>query len=739
MKKIDGVLKDVTEADLRLLKKSPERFWHGVTSIGDVAFEGCSSLTDISIPDSVTSIGYGAFAECSSLTTISIPDSVTSIEDGAFAECSSLPTITIPDSVTSIGNDAFEGCSSLTDITIQDSVTSIGEEAFYNCRSLTDISIPDSVTSIGDFAFYGCSSLPNITIPDSVPRIGDYAFYGCSSLPNITIPDSVTSIGDRAFYGCSSLTNIKIPKTVKSVDLTKLGNQFHIMYLHEDGSVTLSDSTNEKMNNIIKQFNLSELPLNFRKWNYRTNFAMMHQLRKTGQARFNPPDYVLYTFPGGHIDSFFKNNNNIRWGKMVKSLGLDTLPNPQEKENSLADLMKIYYAIGGFSSNQGESELACEYIMNYVAKGNTPKEIGDRIHGKFSRLTLDGPYNPDFAKFFMRYYKDNPDFMVFEDVTEETTDKFDYICQAHNNFNAIQKYFPNRVVEGNTERDLLSPLFVAKHCAVIEYENIHDGNDSLALIVGKYGYSQEQFDHIQDVYDRAKQIKDQYVIMADKANEDDTVTYRILSKDDPLGFVLGDITNCCQHIGGEAESCVDDGYLNPNAGFLVFEESIKDADGKDTGKKRILGQAYVWYDKKTKTVCYDNIEIPTKVLKELHSGDKNGRGISTSALMKAVENSAAAIMRKMNASGHAVDRVTTGAGYNDLKKELAKKYPAESNPIAQPPTSINYSDAKETQYIIAEYDRATSQCARNILKSANSIIADLKEFDMSANREIKQS
>ena len=110
-----------------------------VTSIGDYAFYKCSSLTSVTIGNSVTEIGERAFEYCRSLTSVTIPDSVTSIGNYAFSGCSSLTSVTIPDSVTSIGNYAFSGCSSLTSVTILDSVTSIGYEAFKGCSSLTSV------------------------------------------------------------------------------------------------------------------------------------------------------------------------------------------------------------------------------------------------------------------------------------------------------------------------------------------------------------------------------------------------------------------------------------------------------------------------------------------------------------------------------------------------------------------------------------------------------------------------
>ena len=244
-----------------------------VTGIGEYAFESCTDMTDVEIPESVVSIRVEAFGGCEGLANVEIPRNVMYIDVTAFGFCYRFTVdpanavyssrnglllskdgrtlvrgvygdVEIPSSVTKIGDSAFDGCPLLESVTIPDGVLDIGAHAFCCCDGLENILIPQSVTNIGTRAFGSCYNLRSFAvdpanrfysardgfllnkdgtvlvqgvnvvearIPDGVTTIGEAAFEDCFRLECVEIPDSVTAIGDWAFSVCESLAGVVIP------------------------------------------------------------------------------------------------------------------------------------------------------------------------------------------------------------------------------------------------------------------------------------------------------------------------------------------------------------------------------------------------------------------------------------------------------------------------------------------------------------------------------------------------
>ena len=186
-----------------------------VTEIGESAFENCTSLTSVTMPDSVTSIGFCAFYNCKSLTSVTIPDSVTSVGNSAFYDCTSLASVTIPNSVTSIDEHAFYNTAYYNDESNWDNgVLYISDcliDTNYNFDSTTDYIIKDGTRIIADSVFSNCDNLISVTIPNSVKRLGDNAFGRVKKV--------IYNGTDKEFFEIKNIENNKNVILAKYYDL----------------------------------------------------------------------------------------------------------------------------------------------------------------------------------------------------------------------------------------------------------------------------------------------------------------------------------------------------------------------------------------------------------------------------------------------------------------------------------------------------------------------------------------
>ena len=189
---------------------------NGVDLAGAYLFKGCRNLKEISIPSGVQHIYNYDFQNCISLEYAYIGAGPTDIGTSAFTGCENLKAISIPSTVTRIGSSAFSGCSSLKSVTVPDTVTYIGSNVFGNCYALYSAKVPDNLTDTSNAyvsVFAGCSALRTVNTPTCLTKLAGSDYSGCYNLWEATIPSGVTEIGSNAFKDCKSMKRLRFEPT----------------------------------------------------------------------------------------------------------------------------------------------------------------------------------------------------------------------------------------------------------------------------------------------------------------------------------------------------------------------------------------------------------------------------------------------------------------------------------------------------------------------------------------------
>lgn len=180
------------------------------------AFDSCTSLALISMPNSITFSGYYIFQSCYSLTSVIIPNCITKIEPYTFEYCYSLVFVSIPNSVLNFSSNSFNRCQALASISMPDSVSKLEDSVFTACYALAPVSLSNGMTKIGASTFSNCYSLASISIPNSVASIGNYAFQDCTGVAfyDFTSHTTVPTIQSTTFKSIPSDCQIRVPASL---------------------------------------------------------------------------------------------------------------------------------------------------------------------------------------------------------------------------------------------------------------------------------------------------------------------------------------------------------------------------------------------------------------------------------------------------------------------------------------------------------------------------------------------
>ncbi len=228
-------------------------------------FYGCTSLTELTLPNTVTTIGSSIIAG-TAIQEFTVPTGVTVISSNAFADCTQLVSITLPNNITVIEYYAFLGCASLKQIDIPTSLEKLEQNAFEGCVSLEKVILPETTTSIGYEIFKNCSSLSQVKLPSNLKEIGQYTFFGCKSLTQITLPSTLERLANSAFEG-SGLTSVSIPATVKRVGSRIFANCTQLTSVVFEGDDNVIGSQMflgaTALESIVLPKNTQEIPVQF--------------------------------------------------------------------------------------------------------------------------------------------------------------------------------------------------------------------------------------------------------------------------------------------------------------------------------------------------------------------------------------------------------------------------------------------------------------------------------------------
>jgi len=702
--------------------------FRGCQHLKNVSFNNCSSLKSLgqNCFTNCKSIESYNFENCTSLTQI---------DEFAFSNNTKLKHFDFSQlkNLQNIKNGAFANCENLEicNFSQNDKLETIQPYAFGFTKSLKEIIFPKNTKkslsniTLCSYAFNHCA-IENLDLENTnVEQIKPQAFINCTQLKTINLLGCKSFANTHnIFQNCKGIktidcrnTNIntKFLSELPKLQEVKISSNFHdfdeIYFKQLTNSVIFcvydnNDKVILRFNSLDKNFadyriGTIDILAEMQKNNTKVPLVIANSIRDVDSLKIviknkhNISQIAEQVF-GNASSNDDTTHNAILLLSLLGYFGFEKPTNKQKLDSNLISyknllakdflIHKIQKSNPQYSGEKIASMMKKEIVrakvqqyQNKLARGETlqflihqfllnnlaqNKETAQKFINECKLANLNSTTAKiEMAQFIVNNFDKILDNKIATlDINEPHDEKIPICKDGTLRFYKILQNFGQVYTQSNKEiisRKINQRLNLEDFEQCKNYTNIHSGNEKLAILCANCCMSEEQFEQAQNIFETGKKIANKQVLEICKDIDTD-IHYEFIGKDNPLSIVLGNITNCCQRIGGVGEECMKTGATNEKSGFVVFKH-----------KDNIIGQSWVWYDDKSKTIALDNIEVPDIYNKFVNK--EKSKEVSD-----CIERTCTNFLFTMRHKGYDVENVIIGHSSSDIQN-LQDNYHKEQN------------------------------------------------------------
>lgn len=604
-----------------------------ILEVGGNAFIN-NKIEEVNLNDKLISIGYSSFAN-NKIKVLNIPENVLKIENCAFS-FNQIEEIKFNSKLQYIGPRAFAN-NNIKNLNLKENITYIAESAF-TFNEIKNLVLPDSLKEI-KFNTFSNNKIENLVLPNNLEKIERNAFNN-NIISNVILPNTLKYIGENAFTD-NNITNITIPSNIEKIESDAFDKDVIITI----DNITLPNDFIEKFGteNIVKVAKILKIC---------PSFKLEYINKKLLDVLIISEDSI----------KGFMNNSKV-FDKLIEEANIPELENRDMEEYT--DFYKMCHIFGLFNTG-GEKQ---QEIINKIKEFLSVYDI-NQVHQLFTDIELK-PYNEKLSSIILNEY-DHPKLkeiiakfynnysVIYKSILENRKEIIGILNSSVNKEEDLSKKeeLKKQLEQLKCLRKLITIddiiKYISEHTFIVREEN--DKLNNIINILSSY-LNQEEFDEIQNIYEKGKKVNDKYFSNIVDRNQDG-IHYYWPSKDNPINIILGYLCDCCAKYGGAGEDIMIQSIVNPNIKNLVIYDSMRNVIAKSTA----------FYNDEKRYLLFNNVEISHRFMNNKNTKTKDFEELYE-ALIRGIEDQ----IECMEEKGYVVENVRIGMARNDLSDTIIRR------------------------------------------------------------------